>query len=237
LKFGRGRGPGEFQNLTDFDIATDKIWAVDIQNLKILQFSLESGELLEEVSVNRRPLRITCLSEGFIIQWFGSDLLFSKFDYRGNELFEFGNIIENQQSHVMSLTGFIRSNRENNFVYIPNYSSLIYHYNHEGELINIVKTPDGLEFPITRKEGPRSLVTDFAYMRDGWFDENFQLYVYTRLRKEDGEKGYSVIDKFDLTEAKYIESAKVFFKHSAAIYSLQSAESVYKHMIKNDFQF
>ena len=164
--------------------------------------------------------------DGFIVQWLGSELLFSKFDYQGNELFQFGEIIENQIQHVLSLTGTIRSNSENRFVYIPSYASLIYHYDGNGELINILKAPDGMEFPATRREGATSFAPGFVFQRDGFLDENNKLFVYTGFpgdRNSNGEwtegEPWSSVDKYDLVSGKYIKSIKLPGRYSSAMYN------------------
>ena len=114
----RGRGPGEVQHLTDFDVFNDTVWVVDSQNMRVTSYSIESGENINNFSLEKRPMRVTCLTDGFIIQWLGSDHLFSKFDYEGNELKQFGDIIEDQLLHQISLDGTIRSNGMDRFVVV-----------------------------------------------------------------------------------------------------------------------
>lgn len=226
IKTGRGRGPGEFQNLTDFDLIDNTLWAVDSQNFMIHSFSLNPIEHLNSFSVDRRPMRITCLEDGFIVQWLGTELLFSRFDYEGNELNQFGQIIEEDQvRHTLSLGGTIRSNRKNRFVYIPSYASLIYHYHENGELVNILKAPDGLEFPVTKKEGNTSFAPDFSFYEDAYMDEKNNLYVYTRFPGERNTRGewegeqWSAVDKYDLVSGRYSSSLQLPFMGSSAMFN------------------
>lgn len=212
IKTGKGRGPGEFENLTDFDVIRDTLWAVDIQNLRVSSFSLNNGEFLESFSVEHRPLRIATLDEGFVIQWLGADSLFSKFDYQGNELNQFGAVIEDQRIHMMSMSGEIRSAGTDRFVYLPYYASLVYQYKSDGELINVIRAPDGIEFPATDREGPRSHAPDFSFQRNAWLDQDNYLYVYTRLPGEkqsnqewEGEP-WGVFDKYNLITGEYKSS-------------------------------
>ncbi|WP_372906568.1 6-bladed beta-propeller [Rhodohalobacter sp.] len=250
IETGKGEGPGEFINLTDFDIINDRLLAVDSQSLRITSISLNTGEVLKSISVDRRPYRITCLKDGFIVNWLGNEMLFSKFDYEGNELFEFGKVIEDQLRHVLSVSGTIRSNRHDNFVYIPSYASLIYFYNGEGELINILKAPDGLEFPVTKREGAVSSAPDFSFYRDGYINENNKLYVYTNLpgtRTDNGEwegDSLSVIDKYDLVTGSYEASIVLPFMHSSAMYDPETNslftsnwEKAFKHLLGDDVEF
>jgi len=226
---GRGRGPGEFQNLTDFDIINDTLWAVDSQNMMISSFSLKTNEFIKSYSVDKRPMRITCLANMFIVQWLGSELLFSSFDYEGNEIKNFGKIIDDQLQHTLSLDGTIRSNKKDRFVYIPFYASLIYHFNFDGKLLNVLKTPDGLNFPLTRKEGNMFIAPDSEFtMQNGTIDEIDYLYVHTRRGLRHLENGIwkwegvleNFIDIFNLKTGKYVKSIEFpFIAGSANFYT------------------
>ena len=219
----RGRGPGEILHLTDFDIKDDIIWLADSQSMRVTSYSIETGENIHTFSLENRPMRITCLKDGFIVQWIGTELLFSKFDYEGNEIHQFGEIVEDQYQHQMSLGGTIRSNRDDRFVYIPSYASLIYHYHSNGDLINILKAPDGVQFPFTRREGATAFAPDFSYMRDGFFDENDNLYVFTRVPKVDNEaseeNSIAYLDKYNLRTAEYLESVRLYNHYTSVMYN------------------
>lgn len=251
IETGRGRGPGEFQNLTDFDLFRDTLWAVDSQNFMISSFSAKTGEYITSFSVDHRPYRITCLEDGFIVKWLGREHLFSKFDYDGNELNRFGQVIDDQMRHVLSLSGAIRSNRKNRFIYIPSYASFVYQYQGDGELINVLKAPDGLEFPVTRREGAVSFAPDFSFYRDAYINEPDELYVYTRLPGERNAQGewegdsWSTFDKYDLVNGRYVKSIRLPFMHSAAmfhseqqtIYSAVGLERSFIHQIEGEIDF
>ena len=220
----RGRGPGEVLHLTDFDVCGDTLWIADSQSLRISSFSLETGENIATITTEHRPMRVACLEDAVIVQWLAAELLFSKFDFEGNEMNQFGEIIEDQMMHPLSLDGSLVSNRKDRFVYLPFYAGLIYHYDTDGELINILKSPDGAHFPITKRDGPMHMAPDISYMQDGYIDENFTLYVYTIIpgnEKINGEwvgKSYSAIDIYDLVEGTYLESIRLPFHHSFGIY-------------------
>lgn len=219
----RGRGPGEILHLTDFDIKDDVIYVADSQSMRVTSYSIETGENIDTFSLENRPMRITCLKDGFIVQWLGNDLLFSKFDYEGNEIHQFGEIVEDQFNHQMSLDGTIRSNRNDRFVYIPFYSSLIYHYESNGELINILKAPDGVHFPFTRREGATAFAPDISYMQDGYLDKNDNLYVFTNIPKDEypsnNERLIGYLDKYNLRTAEYIESVELDDHYTSVMYN------------------
>jgi hypothetical protein len=156
-----GRGPGEVQHITDFDVKDDTIWIADSQSMRVTSYSLRTGEYINNYSLENRPIRVTVLEDGFVVLWLGAEKLFSKFDFEGNEVLHFGDLIEDQALHQMSLGGTIRSNGQDRFVYIPFYASLIYHFDGNGDLINILKAPDGIEFPVTERDGPTTFSPDF----------------------------------------------------------------------------
>lgn len=224
LTTSRGRGPGEVQHVTDFDVSADTLWIVDSQNMRATSYLLSTGETLHTFNLDKRPMRITTLNDGLIIQWLGSDYLFSKFDFEGNEIKQFGEIVEDQQFHQISLDGTIRSNGKDRFVYIPFYASLIYHYRSDGELINVLQTPDGVEFPKAQRDGATTFAPDFSYMRDAYIDENDQLYVYTRVPEETAngistDQTVSYLDKYDLRQAEYLQSLRMDHHFSSVMYN------------------
>jgi hypothetical protein len=250
IETGRGQGPGEFAHLTDFDVCAEKIWAVDSQNLRISSFSLKTSEVINTISVERRPTRITCLKDGFVVKWFGSELLFSKFDYSGNEIKNFGKIIEDQILHSVSLDGTIRSNKEDKFVYIPFYASLIYYFDGEGNLIHVLKAADGFSFPATRREGAVFFAPDFVLHRDGYIDGAGNLYVYKQLpgkknnQDEWIDEQYSVIDKYNLIKGVYEKSIEVPFMHSSVMFNSKvntifsaNYEKAFRHQLDNTLNF
>jgi hypothetical protein len=251
IKTKRGRGPGEFQHLTDFDVIRDTLWAVDSENFTINSFSVNTGDYITSFSVDRRPTRIACLDDVLIIQWIGAELLFSTFDYNGNELYQFGEIIENQMQHIFSLDGTVISNYKDRFIYLPFYASLIYHYRKNGELINVLKAPDGMAFPVTRREGAITRAPDFSFHLNGWVDEDDILYVFTRLPGEKNTRGewegepWSVFDRYNLINGTYEKSVKMPFFHQSAIfnnrtntiYSRVDMERSFIHQFEDDFDF
>lgn len=244
----RGRGPGEVQHITDFDVRNDTLWIVDSQSMRAISYSVDTGENIHNYILEHRPNRIACLSDGFVVQWMGADSLFSKFDYNGNEIAQFGDIIENQYQHPISLDGTIRSNKDDRFVYIPFYASLIYHYTSNGDLINILKAPDGVQFPAARREGATTFAPDFSFMRDGYIDPNDNLYVYTRVPRTDNENSevdqskVSYLDKYDLTKADYVESilleahfTSLMYHPNAKVIYATDMEKIYVKKLSKSF--
>jgi hypothetical protein len=225
LSTTRGRGPGEIQHLTDFDVKDDTIWIADSQSMRVTSYSLQTGEYIDNYSLENRPMRVTVLEDGFVVLWLGADKLFSKFDFQGNEIHHFGEIIEDQILHQLSMDGTIRSNGQDRFVYIPFYASLIYHFDSKGNKINILKAPDGINFPSVRRDGPTTFAPDFSFMRDGFIDEDDNLYVYVTLPDEisqndqDNDYPESYIDKYSLNSAQYVSSLRMYEHFSSVMYN------------------
>jgi len=221
LETTRGRGPGEVQHLTDFSIRNDTIWVADSQNMRVLAYSMKTGENIHNFILEHRPMRIANFSDGFVVLWLGADSLFSTFDFKGNETATFGSIVEDQFQHQISLGGTIRSNGKDRFVFMPFYASLIYHYTTDGELLNILKAPDGVQFPAARRDGAVTYAPDFSFMRDGYMDFNDNLYIYTRVpeEKNSGNDKVSFIDKYNLQTASYVESIKINQHYSSFMYN------------------
>jgi hypothetical protein len=220
----RGRGPGEVQHLTDFDVKENTIWIADSQSMRVTSYSLTTGAYIDNYSLENRPMRVIVLEDGFVVLWLGADKLFSKFDFQGNEIHHFGEIIEDQMLHQLSMDGTIRSNGLDRFVYIPFYASLIYHFDSNGNKINILKAPDGINFPSVRRDGPTTFAPDFSFMRDGFIDEDDNLYVYVTLPDEisqNDQNNYpeSYIDKYSLNSAEYINSLRMNEHFSSVMYN------------------
>lgn len=234
-----GRGPGEIQHITDFDVKGDTIWIADSQSMRVTSYSLSTGEYIDTHALENRPIRVTILEDGFVVLWLGAEKLFSKFDFEGNEVLHFGDLIEDQALHQMSLGGTIRSNGEDRFVYIPFYASLIYHFDGNGDLINILKAPDGIEFPITERDGPTTFPPDFSYMRDGFIDDNDNLYVFTRVPDEENysmNSPISYLDKYNLVDAKYDKSLQMFEHYGSVMYN-PNTKKIYGSDMEKSFVY
>jgi hypothetical protein len=46
----------------------------------------------------------------------------------------------------------------------------VYKFHGEGELIQVIQTPDGIEFPVTRIEERITYAPEHIFMRDGVID-------------------------------------------------------------------
>lgn len=230
LETGIGEGPGEFRHLSGFDIKGRVLWAVDQSNLRVSSFDLDTGQLKSSFSVQRRPWRITTVSDGLIILWLGSDKLFTKFDFEGNELISFGELTEDQIQNPLSFDGEVASNRNNLFVYVPRYASFIYVYDYHGELQRVLLSPDGLGFQRSVQQGNlyQAPTIDNNYvMLDPMISNNNILSVYVawsgenNLTNADDEQPVAMIDLYDIKKGVYLNSITLPFDHEIGKYDSQ----------------
>src|SRR5690625_2288012 len=152
--------------------------------MRVTSYSLSTGEYIDNFSLESRPMRVTVLEDGFVVLWLGAEKLFSKFDFQGNEIHHFGEIIEDQILHQLSMDGTIRFNGQDRFVYILLYASHIYHIDSERNKINMLKATDGVNFTSVLRDGPTTFAPYFLFMRYGFIEEDDNLYVYVTLPDE-----------------------------------------------------
>ncbi len=217
IETGRGSGPGEIRQLMDFDISNDIIWLVDSELFRVSSFNLNTGEYINSFSVEKRPVRLTTLKNSLIIQWYGSEKLFSSFDFEGNEIKYFGELTENQLENPLSFDGQLTSNRNDIFVYVPAYASFIFVYNENGELLHMIDTPDDLSFPKAFRDGNISRPPNIkhSYTMVDSFISGSTLSVYTaRSNLEDSpeyiaKKPFALIDIYDLEKGMYVRSIEL----------------------------
>lgn len=231
LKTGVGNGPGEFNHLSGYDIINGSLWAVDQANLRVSSFDLDSGEFYTNFSVQKRPWRITTLHDGLVIMWLGSDQLFTKFDFEGKEITRFGEIAEDQLQNPLSFDGEIASNRNDLFVYVPRYASLIYVYSSSGELKKVIQAPDGRSFQQTIQidnvyQAPT--VGNKYVMLDPVISDDNILSVYVagtgeqNLKSTEDGKPIAMIDMYDLNEGIYLNSIILPFNHEIGKYDSEN---------------
>ncbi len=126
---GRGQGPGEFSNPTDFVVTEEGLlWIADPVNGVISVFNAD-GSLIRTIHTLSRPYRLLLYgAENMIIMPESGEYLFEIYKTSGERIDTFGKIIENQQANVLALDGWIARSSTDSFFYVPFYAGLILSY-------------------------------------------------------------------------------------------------------------
>jgi hypothetical protein len=144
---GYGRGPGEFQNITDFDVSESYIWAADMNNFRISRFSIFNASDVLEVNTENMPARIATNGNVTAVKWMISDQFFTLFNNQGEKLFSFGKISDDQVQNAFTYDGWIDIS-ENHLFFIPiSFGQIFVFKLEDGELIRIIDTPENSEKP------------------------------------------------------------------------------------------
>jgi hypothetical protein len=74
IEFSMGRGKGEIESISDFDVYGSEIVVVDEQQFKVLRFDLKTMQLLYEQVYEIRPFSVAAFYAGHVIGMLGSDV-------------------------------------------------------------------------------------------------------------------------------------------------------------------
>lgn len=231
--YGKGKGPGELSNPTDFDIAPDgSVWVCDPINGFITVFS-SHGAVEKTVRLSKEtPLRVACRDDGsfFVLPAQSGRHLFSAYDKQGKLVGRFGELFENQSQIQIALDGRWASGSSNYSVFVFYRVGLFVVYMRQSLSPAVyAQTLNYRGFPsIVRFERGDSRITrvdrnaPYASLAASIVGE--ELYI---LVGDDGEAHKSVIDTYDLNSGMYrrsfILSSDVSFAHITRekVYTIQ----------------
>lgn len=219
---GQGRGPGEFQNISDISSTDEHIWTADMQSLRLNRFSLSNSDDVLEVSVERRPTRVAANDSIAVVKWLMTEQLFSVFDNEGNEQFSFGEI-EEAQDDPFAFDGWIELT-EQYLVYVPMNVGIIYVFSiKDGLLIREIETPhfstiasseEQVEGNRRRVVAPTSQYSSTSSVLV--LPDTSNLVVYTLYRGDEiDDEEYDAstadfwLDIYDLDDMSYIHSIQL----------------------------
>jgi|SRR5690554_3987419 len=142
---GKGQGPGELINPTDFSFDdNNNLWVVDPGQNRIVIFDIKNN-ILNHIKMIKPGYRIAVINNyKYIIIPFNNNELFAVYD-NDIEINSFGNIIMQQEKFSILLSGLLSKDRTNNLYFTTDRSSLLLSYNHKGDLRFAVKTIEDLE--------------------------------------------------------------------------------------------
>ncbi|MGB9774920.1 MAG: 6-bladed beta-propeller, partial [Bacteroidota bacterium] len=139
---GKGKGPGELINPTDFCIDNrGNVFVVDPVNYMITKFSGE-GKVVSTFRPKSMPQRVGALPDGdvAVVSAIGTNLVAI---YRNGQLVrEFGHLSEQQQRYALAFDGYLTTDSEGNLYYAFTRAGLLISYSKIGSRIFFVKTID-----------------------------------------------------------------------------------------------
>jgi len=218
IGYGTGRGPGEIERLNDYIVDENNIWALDMGRQAIHRFNPD-GDYISTIQVKGNPFRLAGFHGEFVtaVMGTGVDSLFKLISPDGEEKGMFGNFTEDQAQNMMGTTGEIVAD-DNYFIYVPQHASLIYIFNENVELEEVIQTPDGQDFPaIDRSQSGditifRAPESPFEALDVYLGDEKLYVMVYEREgTNAEGEKDgiwNNYIDVYDIQKGEYLYSYK-----------------------------
>ncbi len=215
IGFGRGQGPGEFSNPTDFDIGPNgSVWVCDPVNGYITVFN-ESGAVEKTIRLAKEtPLRIAVKKNGYFVVRAAQigEYLFSAYGREGNLVRRFGNLFENQARIEVALDGMWTKDATDYFVFVFYRVGAFVVYHAQSLSTEVyAQTINSKGFPsiLTIQRGDTRITrldknAPYTTLSASIVGEEIHLLV-----GNDGESNKSVIDAYDLRSGMYRKSYSI----------------------------
>lgn len=226
IGMGKGEGPGEFGNITDFYVRKETIWVASPRSRTILKFHID-GTYLSQFDAHPVSFRVTGLKENLVLMKLMSPALLHETDTTGTAVRTFGEVIMEQTQNPLALDGTFVDDEDGGFIYVPTYASYLYFYDASGTLDKVVQTIDRLPFPGTASRNTETTLfapkTDIVINNASLYDG--ALYLHTKFVKEETEGGrLSILDRYDAQTGAYVNSTRLPF---AALNAVVYGERLY----------
>lgn len=210
--YGRGQGPGEFQNIFAFSIGCDDtVWVVDSMARRISQFESD-GTFINSFRPGFNAARIAALEDGRVaILAYMEPSLFVIVDETGKVErrieFDFG---ESVSLYTPVYDGHLFSQSEGGFIWAPRFASYLFFFNHNGELVRRLQLIDKHDFPdnVLRADRPMSARDIERPARTIAVSVDDSIIFVNTLIREPGTTS-NVLDRYDLLSGEYIDSARL----------------------------
>lgn len=89
----KGKGPGEFQGINDFDIRGEEmLYVIDGRNMRLMAFDIITTNFTTSYNTEPNPYRMVMLDEQLIIETLTAEKLFYKADLKGKASGWFGRL-------------------------------------------------------------------------------------------------------------------------------------------------
>ena len=221
IGLGRGQGPGELGNITDFYVRDSVVWVADPQTRSISKFGID-GTYRSRFPVENPMLRITGLQEHLVLMAMMSLDLFHQVDTTGEVVKTFGELVMDQTRNALALDGAFVPVDDGGFIYALFDASYLYHYDASGTLKKVVQTIDRIPFPTIESAETGTGFASFAPSSDIIINNasihKGILYLHSKFVKKKIESGHlSVLDRYDVQTGSYISSTRLPFAVREAI--------------------
>jgi hypothetical protein len=153
---GRGQGPGEAMNPTDFHVAENgDVWVLDPAQSRIQVFHPDA-RTGRTIAVTVPALRLAVHEAGFTT-FAPSAHLFQRFDADGRPGLAFGRLLPDQRERAIALQGEAKATADGGILYAPLRGGYIARFTRDGELAYYRQTVESKPFPemATRSDGAR----------------------------------------------------------------------------------
>lgn len=197
---GKGTGPGELLNPTDFAVDKNKnVWILDGAQNSVLKFD-SKGNFLFSIRPNYPVYRvgINSLNKLYLISS-SSKYLFHQ--YNENQFIKsFGEIISEQEKFAILLSGKLSVDSNDNLYFTTNRSYLLFSYKPEGEFRFAINTIEGVNLiPDPAAMNKDMIVLPKKFTNIDINNDANNIFLLNR----DGMKGKSFIDIYSSQNGLY----------------------------------
>lgn len=209
---GKGQGPGELQNPTDFKIATNgDVWICDPVAGIITIFNPD-GSIKQTIRPKSLPERIVLLSTGDFVLMPAIPIthLFEKYDAAGKLQSSFGSLLPYQDGFHLLIDGRIEIGNDNALYFTFVRAGLLASFSSQGVLRFFVETIDRIPLPkievIAKGSGMRiDPKAPWVALSMNVSDSNIYILSWAGSI---GRKGM-VVDTYRTTDGAYLESFEI----------------------------
>lgn len=204
---GRGRGPGELINPTDFSVTTDgKLWISDQPQSKLAIFNAQ-GNHIDDWVIEFTPYKIASSNNNIAIYGFLEPII-KLVDNKQTVLWTSKSLVENSRVWSNLITGFLVSNDETIFK-ISNYSATIVGYAQNGEKLFFRKLINHTQVPIGKPIEDREFLSyqidrsELAFAVADGFILGSEIHVLVQVY---GDNPYQIFDVYSSVNGNYLYS-------------------------------
>jgi hypothetical protein len=206
-KFGRGRGqgPGEFLNPTDFYVGrAGEVRVLDPAQGRIQVFDARARPTIT-IPLEEPALRVAVHDDGRYVALVTQERMFQSFTASGQSAGGFGVLVPDQMERAVVLQGELEATRDGGVVYAPLRGGYLARFSSAGELVYYRETVESHPYPdmTTREDGGRVVVPG-ALEKLSAVSASVQgdtLFVLTAAQVEG--KRRAVIDVYDVETGTY----------------------------------